>query len=226
MWQLGHFALCPLCRTVRLMLAEKQVPVRLVHVAPWMSQPVYPKLGQSGLVPLLETGGGSTILHDHRTICEFIEDCVPANPLMGSSPEQRARVRQLSSWLDQFCYDAITLPLLVAAFGKMPRLTKPSAKVLRRATAATTMLLDEIAHLLRDNEWLSGHTLTLIDLTAVAHLSVADYFGAVDWSGNEVARAWYRAIKARPSFSGLLTDRLEGIEPPPQYAAINHQPTD
>lgn len=226
MWRLGHFALCPFCRTVRLMLAEKQVTVQLVHVAPWMSQPVYPELRQSGLVPLLKTGECNTILHDHRTICEFVEDSVPANPLIGKSAEQRAQVRQLASWLDRFCYDAITLPLLVAAFSKVPRPTPPSAKVLGKAAAATSMLLDEIAHLIGDNGWLSGPTLTLADLTAAAHLSVVDYFGAVHWSGHQTAQDWYWAIQARPSFAGLLTDRIEGIEPPPQYTAIDYQPTD
>jgi glutathione S-transferase len=40
----------------------------------------------------------------------------------------------------------------------------------------------------------------------------------VDWSQNEAAKQWYARLKSRPSFRGILADRVSGMEPPPHYA--------
>jgi len=59
--------------------------------------------------------------------------------------------------------------------------------------------------------------LTMADLAAAAHLSVADYLGGIDWRGHKQTVDWYAVMKSRPSFRPLLTERMEVIQPPAHY---------
>ena len=61
----------------------------------------------------------------------------------------------------------------------------------------------------------------LADLAATAQISVADYLGGIDWKGHEQTARWYRGFKSRPSFRPLLSERMEGIAPPPHYDDVD-----
>ena len=63
--------------------------------------------------------------------------------------------------------------------------------------------------------------MSLADLTAAAHLSVADYLGDVDWDKWEEAKTWYMRVKSRPCFRTLLKDRIGGLAPPPYYDKLD-----
>ena len=117
MWQLVHFALCPVSRQARLLLGEKRVPFELIHVAPWEPQPVYPLLKHSKLAPVLHDTDSGLVLADSRVICEFIEEAVTTPSMVQGSPEQRAEVRRLIAWADDRFYGPLSLPLLTEAFG-------------------------------------------------------------------------------------------------------------
>jgi glutathione S-transferase len=43
----------------------------------------------------------------------------------------------------------------------------------------------------------------------------------VDWSLSQAAHDWYAQVKSRPSFRGLLVDRMPGVTPPPHYADLD-----
>lgn len=65
--------------------------------------------------------------------------------------------------------------------------------------------------------WLAGNTMSLADITAAAHLSVADYLGGIDWEAHKPTRRWYSGMKSRPSFRPLLGERMEILAPPKHY---------
>jgi glutathione S-transferase len=220
-WRLFHFALCPVCRRVRLLLSEKRIAFELVHVAPWEPQPVYPRLNHSKLTPVLHGPLRGLVLANSTVICEFIEETVPNASMMMGSAEQRAEIRRLVAWADDCFYGPLVLPLLIDAFGTGPQPARPSQLKIRDATNTAEMHLDEIAYLLDHRAWLAGPTISLADLAIAAHLSVLDYFGAIDWTGHEQVQTWYAVMKSRRSFQPLLADRIEGIEPPPHYSNLN-----
>src|SRR3546814_13030586 len=66
-----------------------------------------------------------------------------------------------------------------------------------------------------------GSVLSLADLTAAAHLSVADYLGGIDWRGHKQTTDWYAVMKSRPSFRPFLGERMEVIAPPAHYAKVD-----
>ena len=43
------------------------------------------------------------------------------------------------------------------------------------------------------------------------------YWDDLNWFDYGDARAWYAKIKSRPSFRQLLSDEVEGINPPAHY---------
>ena len=180
-WRLFHFALCPYCRKIRLLLSEKRIAAELINIPPWEPQPVYPRHGHSKLVPVLKDNRG-LVLADSWVICEFIEETMPVPSLMIGSPEQRAEVRRLVAWADDCLYAPVTLPLQIAAFDAELRPVRTNSAMIGVAAECADMFIDEIAYLLDRRGWLAGPALSLADLAIAAHLSVLDYFGAVNWT--------------------------------------------
>ncbi len=97
----------------------------------------------------------------------------------------------------------------------------PDGGALRNAMRAANDHLDYIDYLLDHRSWIAGATLSLADLAAAAHLSVADYLGGIDWTGHEHAKGWYAGLKSRPSFRPLLSERMEVITPPKHYELLD-----
>ena len=77
------------------------------------------------------------------------------------------------------------------------------------------MLLAQVRNLL------VGDVMTIADLAAASHLSVADYLGDIAWDDVPDAKAWYQRIKSRPSFRSLLADQVRGMPPSSQYSELD-----
>src|SRR3546814_13317531 len=90
----------------------------------------------------------------------------------------------------------------------------PDTRVLREAMKVANNHLDYIDYLLDHRRWLAGSVLSLADLTAAAHLSVADYLGGIDWRGHKQPTDWYAVMQSRPSLRTFLGARMEGIARP------------
>ena len=75
--------------------------------------------------------------------------------------------------------------------------------------------------LAQTRNFLAGDRLSYADLAAAAHLSAIDYLGDVPWSEDDGAKHWYARVKSRPSFRGILADRLPGLTPSPVYADLD-----
>ncbi len=61
----------------------------------------------------------------------------------------------------------------------------------------------------------------MADFAAAAHLSTLDFIGEVDWTISPAAKDWYARMKSRPSFRGVLADRVAGSTPPGHYADLD-----
>ena len=93
----------------------------------------------------------------------------------------------------------------------------PDAETLRSVQTNMRLHLSYIEHLTASRKWLAGGTLSFADMAACGQISVADYLGAVDWTGHEAAKLWYARIKSRPSVRAILAERVPGAPPPPAY---------
>jgi glutathione S-transferase len=222
MWQLYQFPLCPFSRKVRLMLGEKGIAHELVRESPWLRRDEFMDMNPAGQTPVLVEDRTGTALLDSGAICEYFEETIEKSPMIPGTAVNRAEVRRLVAWLDDQLYREVVWPIMEERM--MKRLISrdpPDTKVLRDAMKVANSYLDYLDYLLDHRRWLAGPVLSLADLAAAAHLSVADYLGGLDWRGHKQTTEWYSVIKSRPSFRPLLTERMEVIAPPPHYDKVD-----
>ena len=220
MWRLYQYPLCPFSRKVRLALAEKGVEFALVAELPWQRRDEFVDINPAGQTPVLI--GDRAALIDSAAICEYFEETLERTPLIGASAADRAEVRRLIAWFDQKFYAEVTHILLAERmYKRIVQRIAPDGSALRTAGRNLENHLGYIEYLLDHRRWLSGTTLGLADLAAAAHLSVADYLGALDWRGHAGAKQWYSVIKSRPGFRPLLSERMEGLPPPAHYDKLD-----
>ena len=222
MWHLYQFALCPFSRKVRLVLAEKGVSYSLLTEHPWDARQAFRDISPSGQTPAMVDEANGIALTHSAAICEYFEEVEPARPLLGGSAAERAEIRRLTAWFDEQFYTEVAAPLLHEKMLKrLVYRQTPDAAALRAAMKAAHAHLDMVEARLDHHSWVAGAALTLADFGVAAHVSVADYLGGIDWTGHELARDWYAAMKSRPSFRSLLAERMGVLQPPAHYDDVN-----
>jgi glutathione S-transferase len=222
MWQLYQYPLCPFSRKVRLMLAEKGVAHELVRESPWLRRDEFADLNPAGKTPVMVEESRGIVLSDSSAICEYFEETVDKAPMIPGTAPNRAEVRRLVAWMDEGLWGDVVKPLMDERMLKrLVNRDPPDTRVLRDAMKTANAHVDYLDYLLDHRRWLAGPVLSLADLAAAAHLSVADYLGGIDWRGHKQTADWYMVMKSRPSFRPLLTERMEVIAPPAHYDKVD-----
>ncbi|MFW2831543.1 glutathione S-transferase family protein [Sphingomonas sp. ID0503] len=218
MWQLYQFPLCPFSRKVRLVLGEKGEPYQLLRESPWERRDEFLDMNPAGQTPVMAEDEGGLILIGSQPIIEYLEETIDRVPMIGGTAPNRAEIRRLTMWFDEKLYGEVVRPLMYERMEKrLVHRASPDAGALRDAMRQANTHLDYLDYLLDHRRWMAGPLLSLADLTAAAHLSVADYLGGIDWRGHDQTRQWYAGLKSRPSFRPLLSERMEVIGPPSHY---------
>ena len=171
---------------------------------------------------MLEDKANGIVLADSLAICEYFEETVDRAAMINGTATNRAEIRRLVALFDENFFGDVVAPLLHERMKKRIVLRQPpDSRVLREAMKLAHEHLEYVDWLVSNHPWLAGSTMSMADLTAAAHISVADYLGGIDWTGHEEARGWYAVFKSRPSFRPLLTERMDVIKPPPHYALVD-----
>lgn len=218
---LYHLPLSPFSRKIRLVLGEKRLPFELRLEKVWERRPEYLELNPAGTVPTLIEDNGMAI-PDSGVIGEYLEEAYPDTPMLGRTAAERVEVRRLVAWFDGKFHQEVTRNLLGEK--QMKRLLgrgNPDATAIRTGYAALKHHLEYLGWLSENRKWLAGSTISLADVAAAAHLSALDFIGDVDWTISAPAKEWYARIKSRPSFRGVLSDRVPGVTPPEHYADLD-----
>ena len=221
MRSLYHLPLSPFSRKIRLVLAEKRLPVEMYVEKVWERRPDYLDMNPACTVPTLREANG-LVVADSGVICEYLEEAYPDTPLMGQTLAERVEVRRIVAWMDGKFAHEVTINLLGEKF--MKRLLgrgNPDAGALRAGYANLRHHLDYIGWLAETRTWLAGNTLSYADFAVAGHLSALDMAGDVDWSLSPATKDWYARMKSRPSFRALLADRIPGLTAPAHYADLD-----
>ena len=229
MLTLFHHPICPHSRFVRLVLEEYGLPVRLIEERVWERRSDFLMLNPAGTTPVM-VEEGVPAMPGAGVIAEYIDETRGADAaerrLMSTERGARIEVRRLMSWFNDKFFEEASGPLVMervykryipAGSGGGP----PDTETLRAAKNNIKYHLAYIGWLVRTRDWLAGDSLTYADLSAAAHLSVADYLGDVPWDEDETAKNWYARIKSRPSFRALLAEALPGLPPSQTYADLD-----
>lgn len=229
MLRLFHHPICPHSRFVRLVLEEYGLAPKLVEERVWERRAEFLMLNPAGTTPVL-VEEGTPAVPGAGVIAEYLDEtrgvAGAERRLLPAERGARVEVRRLMSWFNDKFFEEASGPLvtervykryMAAGRGGGP----PDTETLRAAKSNIKYHLAYIGWLVRKRDWLAGENLTYADLSAAAHLSVADYLGDVPWDEDETAKSWYARIKSRPSFRGLLTEALPGLAPSKTYADLD-----
>jgi glutathione S-transferase len=218
--RLHHFPICPYCRKLRLVLAEKQLDVTLEPHEPWRRDERLLALSSWAEVPVLEVEGHA--LTESLAIAEFLEERFTEVKLGGGDIWERAEIRRLALHFDtKFAREVTDLLWRQKLIYRLKRSGTVNTAALRAGQENIRAHLDYIGWLAGERNWLAGDHLSLADLTAAAHLSVLDYLGDVPWETNADAKEWYARLKSRPSFRALLGDKIPQQSPADHYADLD-----
>ena len=230
MRQLYHFPFCPFSRKVRVVLGEKKLEATLIVEPIWKRRPEFLKFNPAGQVPVLIENiltdpckpPTSHILVHSDAICQYLDEAYPERILMGEGPFYRAEVQRIRGWFDEKFFIEVSGPILFErVFKRLSARGGPDSLRIRKSLGLLEEHLAYLEELIKERYWSAGEIFSISDITAASHLSVADYFGNVKWDLYPHVKEWYTRIKCRPSFRGLLKDRLLGITPAEIYESLD-----
>jgi glutathione S-transferase len=198
--KLYDFAGAPNPKKVRVYLAEKgiTVPTEQVNIVTGENRtPEFLKKNPLGGLPVLEFDDGS-YLTESLAIMEYFEDLHPSPPMIGTSPLERGRVRELERIAD------LGVLLRVATIFQnthpfMASRLKQSADTADNARNQLATFLKVIDGRIGTHPFVAGEKPSIADCTLLAALDFAEFAQVqIDPGCANVAR-WYSGFKRRSS---------------------------
>jgi glutathione S-transferase len=159
-------------RSVRLALAEKGVPYRLVEVdvfAPGGPPAEY--LAQRhpfGRIPAFEHDGFR--LYETSAIARYVDEAFAGPRLQPSDPRDRARMNQIISVLDNYAYRTLVWDIFVERVRAPAQGRQSDEARIAAALPKARACLAALTELMGENSFLAGRDLTLADLHAAPML--------------------------------------------------------
>jgi glutathione S-transferase len=212
----------PYVRKVLAVCEIKGVPYRLDPIVAFLGDDAFSELSPLRRIPVLIDDQVS--LCDSTVIAEYLEDRVPAPPVLPAAPEQRARARWIEEYADtriadvflwRIFYEAVILPFI---FGR-PRNKERIAAAVAEQVPEVMAYLEKVA----PGEGFLCGALSLADI------AVAVSFSNLRWARVEVdgdrwpkACAWVERTEATPALARLtrLGAALMRTPPATQRAAL------
>lgn len=206
--KLYTFPPAPSPRRVHLFLAEKGLEIEQEIVdmrkAEHMSDD-FAAIHPDCTVPVLELDDGSC-LSSCAAICRYLESVQPDPPLLGSSPEARARIDDRDRWIEMNGLLAV-----IEGFRNVAPRMKDHALPGRRPVAQIPELadrgrerfhwfLEDLDAMLDKTEYVAGEAFSVADITALVTVDFAQWGLKVSRPDEltHLAR-WYRAVSQRPA---------------------------
>ncbi|GAO80893.1 MULTISPECIES: glutathione S-transferase family protein [unclassified Sphingopyxis] len=209
-------SLGPNPRVVLMYLAETNVQVdrRFVDImAAENRQPDFCAKSPLGHTPVLELDDGSCIA-ESVAICEYLDETLGRNALLGATPEERAQTRMLVRIVDQLVVVPMTagfrgaegLPMFQSRLLCLP----DAAADLKRLAADGLAQVDRI---LGAGQWLAGDRFSLADILLYSFVEFGAMVGQpLDPALTNLA-AWRGRVAARPSAAASANPQMGIGEP-------------
>jgi len=196
------FVGAPNPKKLRVYLAEKglQIPCVQVNIVTQENRtPEFLKKNPLGGLPVLELDDGSH-LTESLAIVEYLEELNPEPPMIGKTPRERARVRELERIADLGVLGGVgayfqhTHPFMAGRF-------KQSADAAENAKARIASSLKVLDAAIGSSKFVAGNRPTIADCTLLAALEFAEFAQAPVEAGVKNVHRWYEEFKQRPSAS-------------------------
>ena len=198
--KLYDFVGAPNPKKVRVYLAEKgiDIPCEPVNIVSGENRtPEFLKKNPLGGLPVLELDDGR-YLTESLAIIEYLEETHPNPPMIGSTPLERARVRELERIAELGVLNAVAT-IFQNTHPFMAGRLKQSADAADNARARLATNLKALDTAAAGRKFLTGDRPTIADCTLLAALEFAEFAGVPLDPGYANIGRWYATFKARPS---------------------------
>jgi glutathione S-transferase len=189
-------------RTVRIFMAEKgiELPMEQVDLVGGENRrPPYVDKNAAGQLPCLELDDGSH-LAEITAICEYLEERHPDPPLVGATPEERAKTRMWTRRVDLNIIEPMANGFRyaegLALFKDRIHVIPQAADDLKEIAREKLAWLDG---LIEGREFIAGDRFSLADIILYAFLEFGASVGQNLDPKLENLPGWYTRVAARPS---------------------------
>ena len=190
---------------VRIALLEKGIPFEEdENVKPSQGE-TYLAKSPMGKVPYLEVDG--TRLHESEVIFEYLEDAYPHKPLLPKDPLERARVRELVTFIELHM-ELVVRRLYSGLFfgGSFSDETKAAVE---KDIAKGVRALKAVA---KFEPYIAGKDLSIADCAAFVHLPIVtlvtkNAFGRDFLEDIPQMKPYLKMLGERPAFARVNEDR-------------------
>src|SRR3954469_12475751 len=160
-----------------------------------------------GKVPILELEGGRRIA-ESEVICEYLEEAYPQKPLLPKNPYERAKVRELVTFIELHL-ELVARRLYGPLFFGAPPLHDDVKASVEKDLAKGVRALKAIA---KFDPYIAGRDLTLADCAAFVSLPLVTLvskqaFGRDFLEDIPEVKPYIKLLASRPAFARVNEDR-------------------
>ncbi|MGH8706391.1 MAG: glutathione S-transferase family protein [Burkholderiales bacterium] len=195
---------------VRIALLEKGVPFEEDCEVQSSQKDDYLAKSPMGKVPYLEANG--TRIRESEVILEYLEEAYPEKPLLPKDPLERARVRELVTFIELYL-ELVVRRLYPGAFfgGTNSEGTKARAEI---DVAKGVRALKAVA---RFDPYIAGKELTVADCAAFVHLPLVTLTTKIVYGRDFLedvpeVKPYIKMLGERPAFARVNADRKAAQE--------------
>jgi len=169
-------------------------------------EPAYLAVNPRGLLPLLELDDG-TRFDEVMAICRYLDEMIPAPPLLGRSPVERARVESMQRQMEFDGMIAVS-EIFRNQHPEFARRSIPGGgnasipaipQLVERGTQTLGRFFDAVERYLAGNEFIIGDIFTIVDITALCAVDFAAWVDIAIPKENVETQRWYSAVSSRAS---------------------------
>ena len=187
---------------VKMFMAEKGLDIEQTQIdlrGGENRQPDYLAKNPHGTTPALELDNGD-VLAEITAICEYIDEIHPDPPLIGTTPEERAKTRMWVRRIDLNIVEPMANGFRFSAglpmFKDRMRCIPQAADDLKAIAQEKIAWLDG---LIEGHAWIAGERFTLADVLLYCFMAFGAQVGQPLDPANKNVAAWFERVKARPS---------------------------
>jgi len=159
-----------------------------------------------GKVPFLETDGGT--ITESQVICEYLEEAYPDKPLYPRDPFERARVRELITYIELHI-ELVARRLYPSVFFKQGPASEEAREQVKKGLGRGVRALQRRA---KFSPYIAGSQFTLADCAAFVHLPLVGLttklaYGEDIFAGMPQLKPYLAMLAERPAFRRVNEDR-------------------
>ena len=197
----------PSPRRVRIFMAEKGLDIETVQVDLASGEQLgeaFRRINPDCVVPVLEIDDGSH-LSEVTAICQYLEELHPEPRLLGSTPEERARISMWNAKVEQQGLLGMMDAFRNSVKGLAGRaLTGPESyeqipQLAERGRQRVAQFFERLDGQLADHPFVAGATFSIADISAMVLVDFAKWIKIEVSDELQHLKRWYDDVASRPS---------------------------